>query len=72
MRIRGFMSKKVIEAQNVHYKYPDGYRAIKNIFLYVKEGEKLGIIGGKWCWKIYNAKITYRYFKCRKWKNYYK
>ena len=39
------MSKKVIEAQNVDYKYPDGYRAIKNISLYVKEGEKLGIIG---------------------------
>lgn len=39
------MSKKVIEAQNVDYKYPDGYRAIKNIYLYVKEGEKLGIIG---------------------------
>ena len=36
------MSKKVIEAQNVDYKYPDGYRAIKNISLYVKEGEKLG------------------------------
>ena len=39
------MSKNVIEAQNVDYKYPDGYRAIKNISLYVKEGEKLGIIG---------------------------
>ena len=39
------MSKKVIEAKNVDYKYPDGYRAIKNISLYVKEGEKLGIIG---------------------------
>ena len=39
------MSKKVIEAHNVNYKYPDGYRAIKNISLYVKEGEKLGIIG---------------------------
>lgn len=39
------MSKKVIEAQNVNYKYPDGYRAIKNVSFYVKEGEKLGIIG---------------------------
>lgn len=38
------MSKKVIEAKNVDYKYPGGYRAIKNISLYVKEGEKLGII----------------------------
>ena len=25
------MSKKVIEAHNVNYKYPDGYRAIKNV-----------------------------------------
>ena len=39
------MSKKVIEAHNVDYKYPDGYRAIKDVSFYVKEGEKLGIIG---------------------------
>src|SRR5574344_716063 len=39
------MSKKVIEAHNVNYKYPDGYRAIKNVSFYVNEGEKLGIIG---------------------------
>lgn len=38
------MSKKVIEAHNVVYKYPDGYRAIKDVFFYVKEGEKFGII----------------------------
>ena len=37
--------KKVIEAHNVNYKYPDGYRAIKNVSFYVNEGEKLGIIG---------------------------
>ncbi|MGN0143479.1 MAG: energy-coupling factor ABC transporter ATP-binding protein [Clostridium sp.] len=39
------MSKKVIEAYNVDYKYPDGYRAIKDVSFCVKEGEKLGIIG---------------------------
>ena len=39
------MSKKVIEAHNVNYKYPDGYRAIKNVSFYVNEGEKIGIIG---------------------------
>ena len=39
------MSKKVIEAHNVDYKYPDGYRAIKDVSFYVREGEKLGIIG---------------------------
>ena len=39
------MSKKVIEADNIDYKYPDGYRAIKDVSFYVREGEKLGIIG---------------------------
>ena len=39
------ISKKVIEAHNVNYKYPDGYRAIKNVSFYVNEGEKIGIIG---------------------------
>lgn len=39
------MIKKVIEIQNIDYKYPDGYRAIKNVSLYVMQGEKLGIIG---------------------------
>lgn len=39
------MSKKIIEAYNIHYKYPDGYLAIKDLSFYVKEGEKLGIIG---------------------------
>ena len=39
------MSKKVIEAHNVNYKYPDGYRAIKNVSFSVNEGEKIGIIG---------------------------
>ena len=39
------MSKKIIEAYNISYKYPDGYRAIKNVSFYVREGEKLGIIG---------------------------
>ena len=39
------MSKKVIEADNVDYKYPDGYRAIKDVSFYAREGEKLGIIG---------------------------
>lgn len=39
------MSKKVIEVDNVDYKYPDGYRAIKGLSFYVREGEKLGIIG---------------------------
>lgn len=39
------MSKKVIEVDNIHYKYPDGYRAINDVSFYVREGEKLGIIG---------------------------
>ena len=39
------MSKKVIEVDNVNYNYPDGYRAIKDVSFYVREGEKLGIIG---------------------------
>lgn len=39
------MSKKVIEAHHIDYKYPDGYRAIKGISFYIREGEKLGIIG---------------------------
>ena len=39
------MSKKVIEVDNVDYKYPDGYRAIKDVSFYVREGEKIGIIG---------------------------
>lgn len=39
------MSKKVIEVDNVDYKYPDGYRAIKEVSFYVRQGEKLGIIG---------------------------
>lgn len=39
------MNKKVIEVDNIHYKYPDGYRAIKDVSFYVREGEKLGIIG---------------------------
>ncbi|MDI9218445.1 MULTISPECIES: ABC transporter ATP-binding protein [Clostridium] len=39
------MNKKVIEVDNINYKYPDGYRAIKDVSFYVREGEKLGIIG---------------------------
>ena len=39
------MSKKIIESYNIFYKYPDGYRAIKDVSFYVREGEKLGIIG---------------------------
>lgn len=34
----------VIDVDNVYYKYPDGYRAIKVVSFYVREGEKLGII----------------------------
>lgn len=39
------MSNKIIEVDHIDYKYPDGYRAIKDISFYVGEGEKLGIIG---------------------------
>lgn len=39
------MSEIVIEADNVDYRYPDGYRAIKDVSFYVRKGEKLGIIG---------------------------
>lgn len=39
------MSKKVIEVDKIDYKYPDGYRAIKEVSFHVREGEKLGIIG---------------------------
>ena len=39
------MSKKVIEAYNIDYKYPDGYTAIKDVSFCIREGEKIGIIG---------------------------
>ncbi|MDV4151830.1 ABC transporter ATP-binding protein [Clostridium sp. AL.422] len=39
------MSKRVIEVGNIYYKYPDGYRAIKDVSFDVSDGEKLGIIG---------------------------
>lgn len=39
------MGEKVIEVNNIDYKYPDGYRAIKDVSFYIREGEKLGIIG---------------------------
>ncbi len=39
------MCKKIIEVNKINYKYPDGYRAIKNISFHVSQGEKLGIIG---------------------------
>ena len=39
------MSEKIVEAYNVHYTYPDGYKAIKGVSFHVNEGEKLGIIG---------------------------
>lgn len=29
------MSKKVIEVDNVDYKYPDGYRSIKGLSFYL-------------------------------------
>ena len=45
MSFGGAMEKKVIEAYNVCYRYPDGYRAIKDVSFYVNKGEKLGIIG---------------------------
>ena len=39
------MCKKIIQVNKINYKYPDGYRAIKDVSFYVREGEKLGIIG---------------------------
>lgn len=39
------MIDTVLRVENIEYKYPDGYRAIKNMSFEVKEGEKLGIIG---------------------------
>lgn len=45
MTVGGVMSKKVIEAYNIDYKYPDGYTAIKDVSFCIREGEKIGIIG---------------------------
>lgn len=39
------MPENVIEIENLSYSYPDGNVALKNINLYVKNGETLGIVG---------------------------
>lgn len=39
------MEKYILDIENVTYKYPDGYKAIKDISFKVKDGEKVGLIG---------------------------
>ena len=39
------MDENIITVQNLHYSYPDGTKAIRDISFSVKEGESIGIIG---------------------------
>lgn len=39
------MEKYILDMEKVTYKYPDGYKAIKDISFKVKDGEKVGLIG---------------------------
>lgn len=39
------MSHHKLEAKNIHYSYPDGHEAIKNISFTIHHGEAVGIIG---------------------------
>lgn len=39
------MEKYILDIEKVTYKYPDGYKAIKDISFKVKDGEKVGLIG---------------------------
>src|SRR3989304_2096207 len=35
----------IIDVRNLHYSYPDGTKAIRDISFSVKEGESVGVIG---------------------------
>ena len=39
------MSHHKLEARNLHFSYPDGHEAIKNISFTIRHGESVGIIG---------------------------
>lgn len=35
----------ILEIENVNFAYPDGFEAVKNLNLTIKQGEKVAIIG---------------------------
>ena len=39
------MSHHKLEARSLHYAYPDGHKAVKNISFLIRHGEAVGIIG---------------------------
>lgn len=39
------MSHHKIEVRNLHFSYPDGHKAIKNMSFSIYHGESVGIIG---------------------------
>lgn len=39
------MSHNILEVKNLHFSYPDGHEAIKNISFIIHHGETIGIIG---------------------------
>ena len=40
------MSENILEARDLHYKYPDGTHALKGINLLVKRGQTTAVLGG--------------------------
>lgn len=40
------MSENILEARDLHYKYPDGTHALKGISLQVKRGQTTAVLGG--------------------------
>ena len=39
------MNKKIVELNNLHFSYPDGTRALKDISMEILSGESVGIVG---------------------------
>lgn len=51
----------VIEVKNVTKKYGK-FTAVDNISFAIKEGEIVGLLRTKWCWKKYNNEYDNRIY----------
>ncbi len=41
----GFLSKKILEADNISFKYPDGTKALDGLSINIEKGKKIAILG---------------------------
>jgi cobalt/nickel transport system ATP-binding protein len=39
------MSHHIIHAKNLHYEYPDGFRALQGVSFFIRHGESVAIVG---------------------------